>query len=219
VGVPRSTVRGWLDRYAGVAQSAEAIGLKPIQCGFDSLHQHQAPAYAYLLGIYLGDGYIGKMPRTYRLRIFLNRKQADVIARVEAVIAAVLPGARVGRTQRRHAAVTEVTCYSSDWPLLFPQHGPGRKHRRPIVLEPGQAAIVSRHPAPFLQGLLESDGGRHRRIVRGRDYPAYSFTNRSEDILRLFAWACDLMQIRWRRSSSRVISIAAVAMSPEWTHS
>jgi hypothetical protein len=158
--------------------------------------------------MYLGDGYVARMPRTHRLRIFLNRRQSDVIARVEAAITTVLPWARVGHTHRRHAAVTEVTCYSTDWPALFPQHGPGRKHRRPIVLEEGQAAIVSAHPVAFLRGLLESDGCRHRRIVGGRDYPAYSFTNHSEDILRLFTWACDLLQIHWRRSSRRIVSIA-----------
>jgi hypothetical protein len=28
--------------------------------------------------------------------------------------------------------------------------------------------------------------------VNGKDYPAYSFDNRSEDILTLFTWACGL---------------------------
>ena len=42
----------------------------------------------------------------------------------------------------------------------FPQHGPGRKHKRPIVLEAWQQAIVEAHPWQFLRGLLHSDGCR-----------------------------------------------------------
>ena len=49
---------------------------------------------------------------------------------------------------------------------------------------------------------------RHRRIVRGQNYPAYGFCNRSEDILQLFGSACDALGLRWRRSSQMRISIA-----------
>ena len=101
-----------------------------------------------------------------------------------------------------------VTCYSSDWPAIFPQHGPGRKHRRPIVLEPWQQEIADRFPENVLRGLIESDGCRHRRIVRGKNYPAYSFSNRSEDILGIFGRVCDVMGVRWRRANRVNISIA-----------
>ena len=46
------------------------------------------------------------------------------------------------------------------WPEAFPQHGPGRKHERPIVLEDWQQAIVDEHPWAFLRGLIHSDGCR-----------------------------------------------------------
>jgi hypothetical protein len=46
------------------------------------------------------------------------------------------------------------------WPLVLPQHGPGRKHHRPIVLADWPRAIVDRHPRPFLRGLINSDGCR-----------------------------------------------------------
>lgn len=135
LAVPRSTVRYWLERYAGVAQSAEATDLKSVQCGFDSHHQHQHPAYAYLLGMYLGDGHIMQCPRAYVLRVFLNQKQCDVIERVKTAITTLLPHNRVSVAGRRHAAVAVVTCYSQAWPTLFPQHGRGRKHKRRILLE------------------------------------------------------------------------------------
>jgi hypothetical protein len=67
---------------------------------------------------------------------------------------------------------------------------------------------VERYPEDFLRGLLDSDGCRHRRIVNGRDDPAYSFCNSSEDILGLFGWACDLINLRWTRANRDTISIA-----------
>jgi len=208
LGVPRSTVQYWFGRGAGVAQSAEAIDLKSIQCGFESHHQHQHRAYADLLGMYLGDGHIVCCPRTYVLRVFLNQKQCDVIDRVKSVISTLLPHNCVSVEGRRHAAVAIVRCYSQAWPVLFPQHGPGRKHTRPIVLEAWQCEIVQRHPEQFLRGCIESDGSRHRRIVRGRNYPAYSFSNRSSDILCLFKEACQLVGLHPCRASSTTISIA-----------
>jgi hypothetical protein len=74
-----------------------------------------------------------------------------------------------------------------------PQHGPGRKHERPIVLEEWQRAIVERCPGDFLRGLFHSDGSRTRnwatRMVAGKkkryDYPRWEFVNRSDDILDL----------------------------------
>jgi hypothetical protein len=207
LGVPRSTVRYWLERSAGVAQSAEAIGLKPIQCGFDSHHQHQDPPYAYLLGMYLGDGCISRMPRTYRLRIFLHRNHTAAIERVTAAIRSLLPDHRVGCVGTRSACVV-VTSYYNGWPELFPQHGAGRKHNRPIVLAPWQVEIVERHPSEFLRGLIESDGSRHRRIVRGKNYPAYSFTNHSADIRNLFMSTCERLGVRARQANAVTISIA-----------
>ena len=207
LGQPRSTVRYWFGRWAGVAQLAEATDLKSVQWGFESLHQHQHPAYAYLLGVYLGDGYIYRMPRTYVLRIFLHREQREIGERVKRAITTLLPAHRVGRV-RHHVGAVAITCYFNHWPAVFPQHGPGRKHRRRIELEGWQREIVTRHPFQFLRGLIESDGCRHRRVVRGRDYPAYSFKNHSEDILGLFDWACDLLEIRYRRASMTTISIA-----------
>ena len=208
IGVARSTVRSWLERRAGVAQSAEATGLNPVQCGFESLHQHQYSSYAYLLGMYLGDGYVARIARTYKLRVFLSRKHQDIISRVVTAIRTVVPSRAVGRVDRRRTQVTEVTCYFGQWPSILPQHGPGRKHRRRIALEPWQAQVVRAHPVEFLRGLVDSDGCRHRRIVHGRNYPAYGFTNVSEDILGLFIWACDLVGSRSRRASRRSVSIA-----------
>jgi hypothetical protein len=167
----------------------------------------QLSSYSYLLGMYLGDGYIARMPRTHVLRIYLHKDQREVVERVRRAISTLLPERRVGRV-RDHESVTMVTCYFGHWPVLFPQHGPGRKHRRRIALESWQRDIGIRHPGEFIRGCIESDGCRHRRLVKGRNYPAYAFKNRSEDILSLFAWGCDLLGIRYRRANRVTISLA-----------
>ncbi|WP_374455212.1 hypothetical protein [Nocardioides sp.] len=102
------------------------------------------------------------------------------------------------------------------WPCLFPQHGPGRKHERPIVLEAWQEEVVQAFPADFLRGLFHSDGARVNnwatRIVAGQkrryDYPRWQFSNRSEDILALCGWALDLVDIAWRRSGPWTVSVS-----------
>jgi hypothetical protein len=163
-------------------------------------------AYSYLLGMYLGDGCLSRSRLTYRLEISLHQRQTSAIERVARAITALRPGRPVGF--RRRGAVTIVNAYSNAWPLLFPQHGRGHKHERAIVLEQWQQDIVERHPVEFLRGCIESDGCRHRRVVAGRNYPAYSFTNHSEDILQIFLWACGLIGLRPRRANRVTASIA-----------
>jgi hypothetical protein len=170
------------------------------------LHADQLASYSYLLGTYLGDGYMGRTPRTYRFHVFLHRRQEDVIRRVAEAISLLRPGRSIGL--RRRGAVVIVNASSNTWPALFPQHAAGRKHLRPIVLEMWQRRVVEQHPIEFVRGCIESDGCRHRRIVAGRNYPAYSFKNHSEDILRLFMRACECIGVWPRRARRVVVSIA-----------
>ena len=102
------------------------------------------------------------------------------------------------------------------WPCLFPQHGPGRKHERPIVLEPWQREVAQAFPADLLRGLFHSDGCRvsnwATRVVHGErrryDYPRWQFVNASEDILGVCTWALDLVDVAWRRSGPRTVSVS-----------
>jgi hypothetical protein len=104
--------------------------------------------------------------------------------------------------------VLRVKSYGVCWLKLFPQHGPGRKHLRKIELCDWQKPLVKADSWEFLRGLLESDGSRFDRIVGGRSYPAYGFTNRSRDILDLFTQACDDLAIHYTVATSESISIA-----------
>jgi hypothetical protein len=70
---------------------------------------------------------------------------------------------------------------------------------------------VDRNREPFLRGLIHSDGCRiiahERQSGRERDAPRYIFSNRSEDIKRLFCESCDALGIRWTRPSHKDIAI------------
>jgi hypothetical protein len=106
----------------------------------------------------------------------------------------------------------DVSVYSKQLPRLFPQHGSGPKHERPILLVPWQQRCVESHPRLFLRGLIHSDGCRsiNRVVVRGRAYSywRYTFSKASSHIRRLFCETCDLLGIEWRQMNARNISVA-----------
>lgn len=168
-------------------------------------------AYAYLLGQYLGDGTIVQVGRSERLEIATTATWPGVREEVTTSITTVI--GRKPRIGQEHRGAIRVTSYSVHWPCLFPQHGPGRKHTRPIELFPWQEEIAyRRHPGRLLRGLVHSDGwrGTNRATTRGNsyEYPRYIFTNTSEDILRIFGRACDAIGVEWRRSGRHNVSVA-----------
>jgi hypothetical protein len=97
--------------------------------------------------------------------------------------------------------------YWAHWPCLFPQHGPGKKHERTIQLEPWQGAIVVDKPHLFVRGLIHSDGCRIVANDRGRPSPRYHFSNRSEEIKRLFCLGLTLLGVEWTRPCDRQIAV------------
>lgn len=98
-----------------------------------------------------------------------------------------------------------VTSFSKHWPCLFPQHGPGKKHDRRIALEPWQQQIVDSHPWELIRGLYHSDCCRitnwaTRMVRRERkryEYPRYFFTNRSDDIRKLYGDTLTAVGVEW----------------------
>jgi hypothetical protein len=82
-------------------------------------------------------------------------------------------------------------------------------------LEPWQSEIVSHRHEPFLRGLIHSDGTRivatERKGTYVRRAPRYAFSNRSEDIKRLFCDSCDALGVRWTRPSDQQIAIYRLA--------
>jgi hypothetical protein len=128
-----------------------------------------------------------------------------------------MPHARACVCARSGAQAVDVHGSDKLWLQAFPQHGRGRKHERPIVLEHWQQEIVHRHAGEFVRGLIYSDGccttNRFTtRLPSGRvaeyAYCRYFFSNLSADIRGLFCHACDLLGIRWTQSDPRNISVS-----------
>jgi hypothetical protein len=163
--------------------------------------------------MYLGDGCVAQTPKgSCSLRISLDAASPGIIANARQAVAAVKVGPLPHVAPHRVSACVVITSYWKAWRCHFPQHGPGRKHERRIVLEPWQEQIVAASPQPFLRALIHTDGWRGTNLVhvKGRDYayPRYRFSNRSDDIRRLFTDTCDLIGVAWRPWGRFHISIA-----------
>jgi len=171
--------------------------------------------YAYLLGLYLGDGHISRHRRgVYALSIACCDAWPGLITAAKQAMAEVAPSSSVFGVQR--IGMTEVKSYSKHWPCLFPQHGPGRKHTRKIELADWQQVIVDRYPGELARGLFHSDGYRGmNRVWRVRadgvhwyEYPRYLFSNESQDIMGLCCAALDRLEVEWRFARRNMLSVA-----------
>jgi hypothetical protein len=164
---------------------------------YDTKNIQLQQAYVYVLGIYLGDGYIVRNHRVYYLRIFLDTAYPNIIEHCYQSIQILLPDNKVNVMHSTAGNNVEVICTYKFWPDLFPQHGQGAKHEREIRLEEWQQKIVDTYPLEFFRGLYHSDGSRFSNVVKGKDYPRYCLTNYSTDIQSLFCAACDRLGLRW----------------------
>ncbi|GHD53419.1 hypothetical protein GCM10010317_036160 [Streptomyces mirabilis] len=214
-GVSRAAIRSWQIRIEPLDRNRAW----PCPRCCDTPEGPSDPAaYAYLLGLYLGDGCISHLRRgVYFLRIACADAWPGLIDACAEAMQILRPANKVFRVQRQGCQY--VTCYSKHWPCLFPQHGPGKKHERTIALEPWQQTAVEAHPWEFVRGLIHSDGCRitnwTTRLVAGErkryEYPRYFFTNKSTDIVRLFIEALDSVGVDWKQANSRNISVARKA--------
>jgi hypothetical protein len=206
-GVSVRTVSDWI---AGKLPRAQRLAGGCPECGRPEhrLDELDPEAYSYLLGMYLGDGYLAPHPRgVWRLRISLDRRYPGIVEMCERAIPLVLPGAKVARQQRTGSwgEWVEIGSYSRAWPCLFPHGGPGLKHTRAIELRDWQVALVKRAPEAFLRGLIHSDGCRFENTGRdGWRNPRYSFSNKSDDIIALFCWACEMLELHWTEAGDTI---------------
>jgi hypothetical protein len=218
-GISQTQVRRW------IATGLDNVLNSPMRRGAGAHEQGRKcplvetvkePAYTYLLGMYLGDGHITTEPNgVHRLRISACDDYPGIMQECVGAMAAVMPERRVGLL--RQQGCHDVSCYSNHWPCLFPQHGPGRKHERPIMLRQWQERIVyDCYPDLLLRGLIHSDGCRClNRVIRPTKagpkryvYPRYFFTNESGHIRGIFLEACRRLGIEWHYNQPTSISIA-----------
>jgi hypothetical protein len=176
------------------------------------------PSYCYALGLYLGDGHITvRSARSASLIISLDRRYPAIVHSASQALAQVFPDVKVSQYHRAPSELMLVRLSHPTVPLAFPQHGPGKKHTRPIELAPWQPELTARHPEALLRGLIHSDGCRtvnrfRTKLPSGRtaqyEYPRYFFSNLSGDIRRIFTDHCEQLGIRWTQSNPRNVSIS-----------
>lgn len=200
-GIPRATVQDWV------------AGRTPRSAVRTAPSETAAPAaYSHLLGLYLGDGHIARLPRTFMLRIFFDARYPGLIGEAVRSVRAVAPRQRVAVFRQRPTRCVVLRCYWGQWPEFFPQHGPGRKHERAIELADWQRLITHSHPREFVRGLIHSDGARFENPVRRGErrywYTRYWFANHSAHIRGLLCEHLDLLGIAWRPVGRWNISIA-----------
>lgn len=231
LNIPRGTIRDW--RHAAEKnpgyRTVHATGHRPNlvvtstnpggrcdgTCEAPVFALRDRNAYFYLLGQYLGDGTISEMSRgVYRLRVTCDQRYRGIISEVDRAARRV-SGRRSTSIVQRTGCVDLAQSWKH-WACVFPQHGSGRKHERPIHLSSWQLpASVADHQR-LIRGLLHSDGCRFiNPVVRhGKDgtvryeYVRYVLTNASSDIRTIFTESLDALGIQWRQMNARNISVA-----------
>jgi len=207
LGIPRPTIKDYFKRFS----KGDMMYIKPSSLlEILLLEPPKREAYSYLLGLYLGDGHIVKTKplkngnAVYKFRIFQDAKYINLIQlcidRMKLVFETEVnlcnqPGCK------------EIVCYKNNIPDIFPQHGPGKKHLRDIVLTDWQKDIIKQYPKEFIKGLIHSDGCRYVLKQNGYEYVKYEFKNMSRDILGYFDWACSLIDVDTRRHSNNKASV------------
>jgi hypothetical protein len=212
-GISYSTLRDWRDNPDRLIRDSGCS-----RCAAPPRLPEPARAYAYLLGLYLGDGYINlvgdRRKGVWVLRIMCADAWPGLQDECKSTLIALRPDKTVSTLQKQ--GCTEVLSWWKHWPCLLPQHGRGKKHERTIELTPWQRCVTDAHPGAFARGLFHSDGcrflNRVRRPLAGGDriyeYPRYMFTNESSDIRRLCGEALDQLGVAWRPSRRNTISVA-----------
>jgi len=160
---------------------------------FPLLTEEQKPHYAYVLGLYLGDGCIYTHPRTYRLRIFLNSiKDKEVIDVATKSLRILFPKNKISNYKQLKADCVEVSVYNKHLVEYFPQHGKGIKSGRDVSLTSEQSWVMTPQYVKYLIcGLLDSDGCRYLYDNRSN----WQLTNKSEDIINTFCEGLDILDI------------------------
>jgi hypothetical protein len=218
IGVPRQTVRDWrvpsyVPREGGPRSRSVCLrcwrGTSPVVFTPDD--------YTELLGLYLGDVHITQMARAQRMRLMLDAKHSVIVEEAAALLARIVPTNKVGRQYPHEGRMATLHAYHGHWTCLFPQHGPGKKSDRRIVLEPWQEELVVRAPWVFLRGCIRSDGTCYINRTGKYAYESYSFANLSRDILGLFASTCGLVGVECRvyAKSVAIYRRASVALMLE----
>ena len=175
--------RAWPLTHSPVGASRHRSG-RGVRAAWEHTFVHVRPAddhsYAYLLGVYLGDGHVADTGRNFQPVITLDAAYTDLVEECREATVLSLPSSHPRTHRHPTYRSIRVTAGSLAWPRLFPQMGPGRKHERTIALAAWQREIVERHPWRFVRGLIHSDGcrtvNRFETLLPSGRVAAYAYT-------------------------------------------
>jgi hypothetical protein len=148
-------------------------------------------SYSYILGLYLGDGYINPVNNTYLLKITMDSKYQLLNDYVLKQLHILFPTNSVNRIKHKHYNMDILSVYNPYLDILFPHLGKGLKYKRKIELQDWQKDLLN--PVAFIQGLIHSDGCFY---IHYNKYPAFCFSNMSTDIKQLFINAINSIDIK-----------------------
>jgi DNA-binding transcriptional regulator WhiA len=193
IDIPRTTISDWIKKKPNFEKVIINFNPKDYVTS-----NNLKNTYSYILGLYLGDGYINQMKnkRTYRLRIFNDVKYDNLNKYIISELQKLFFNNKVGFVDSK--TWLSIYVYSNKLPLLFPQHGSGKKHNRKIELFDWQKDIISYKY--LLMGLFHSDGCYYFNNIKGKKYESYSFSNKSKDIYEIFQNCCKSLNIEYTKS-------------------
>lgn len=199
-GLSRSCVNNWIRRTNVKYAIEELAGFKykmpldidPIKAlGIitrNNSHEIIYKQYSFLLGLYLGDGCLYQLPRTVQLSIALDSKYAKMNSQIAKCFeeffgkSPCIHDLSIKRNQKTLSNSISIKYSNVNLPIIFPQHGRGRKHLRKIELAEWQKNIIVAEE--IIKGLIYSDGCYSYRSKR-KSYH-YEFANKSIDIIEIF---------------------------------
>lgn len=195
LSVHHTTIAYWLKKNFQVTTKSITV-----------IDKNNTNIYSYILGLYLGDGYINKMKRTYKLRIFLDAKYPNIITECINNLQTLFPNNKIHTVNNYHnnnLSYVSIGVYSNQLPNLFPQHGTGKKHQRKITLQPWQTQIIN--PEKLLRGLFHSDGCYYTQKINNKyEYQYYNFTNFSQDILDIWKIYVESLNIHYTETKHHI---------------
>lgn len=192
-GIPRSTIKDWLKKIPfSFTSMDDKFELKNKIVANKNLQS----VYSYLLGLYLGDGYINKCKRTFRLRIFLDEKYLKLNKYAEERMKKLFLKNKINVSLQKNKSCICLSVYNNELNDIFPQNGLKKKYERKIELLEWQKEIIA--PIELLKGLIHSDGCFYTEKINDKyTYERFVFSNKSIDLHDIFQKACNTLNIEY----------------------
>lgn len=203
-GINRSSISNWKCRKGRGTYLTPTEGLTPVEYLHllrDGWSDVDAEDYSYILGLYLGDGCIYSMPRTKIITFTLDKKYPKLNEYTVEVLGRFFNKKPLicDRSKQNRGNAIDIKICSSKLDLIFPQHGRGVKHRRSITLSDWQINLINH--GSLVKGLIMSDGCYYFDSHNKKHM--YSFSNKSEDIVRILSRSLTELNIAFDISKSK----------------